>query len=152
MADALGDVRGAVRSGRRDRAGAGGLGYGHESGGRAEQMTRREEGKASVDAREVERWKVEEAARFEAVPGRIESGELVVAKYVQVVRGVWGAVDEKTEARHFWEMGVGCYEHGGRLYVEKKQALESGEWLLLERAGGNMRGFNKSRCAEVGRG
>lgn len=92
---------------------------------RAAKTARRAEGAARVVAREAERWRVEEAARAAAVPGRIARGELVVVRYVEVSGGVSPVVrdvDVGSDAKVIREMGMGCVEHEGALYVEAKNA------------------------------
>ena len=92
---------------------------------RAAKTARREEVAAIIAAREAERWRVEEAARAAAVPGRIARGELVVARYVEVSGGVSPVlreVDVGSDAKVIREMGMGCVEHEGALYVEAKNA------------------------------
>jgi hypothetical protein len=96
-----------------------------EAAERAAKTARRAEGAARVAAREAERLRAEEAARAAAVPGRIARGELVVARYVEVCGGVnpvLREVDVATDAKVIREMGVGCVEHEGALYVEAKNA------------------------------
>jgi Mg-chelatase subunit ChlI len=73
----------------------------------------------------AELQRAEEAERAAAVPGRIARGELVVARYVEVCGGVnpvLREVDVATDAKVIREMGVGCVEHEGALYVEAKNA------------------------------
>ncbi len=96
-----------------------------EEAERAVKTARRAEGATRVAAREAERWKVEEAGRVAAVLGRIERGELVEARYVEVAGGVnpvLRSVDEESDAKMFREADVGCVEHEGALYVEAKNA------------------------------
>ena len=93
---------------------------------RAVKAAKREEGQERVDARESERWTVEEEVSVVAIPGRIVNGEMMVTRYVQVVGG-WAPVDAKTEVRHFREAGVGCVEHEGWFYIETRNVNEVGE-------------------------
>ena len=65
-----------------------------------------------------------------AVHKRIERGDLVEAKFYQAAPDSWAAVDEKTQAWHFWETSVACESWGGKLWVDKKQVLEAGLWAL----------------------
>lgn len=95
-------------------------------------------------AREAERLRREakkeafhaEARKAEAAKGaaltaaRIGLGDLVEAKFWQVAKGVWAAVDEKTEARHFWQWSVACEPWGGKLWVDKTRVWEAGVWAL----------------------
>ena len=79
-----------------------------------------------VLAKEVEKERAAKAEelrleRVAEVPKRIERGELVEAKFWQPAKGVWAAVDEKTEARHFWTWSVACEAWGGKLWVDKGQ-------------------------------
>ena len=86
------------------------------------------------------------------VPKRIERGELVEAKFWQSGKGVWMAVDEKTEARHFRERNVGCEEYGERMWVEKKQVWETGVWVLESSGGvGGLAAGGRGRRWRMGR-
>lgn len=99
-----------------------------EAAARAAKTARREEAAAIVAAREAERWKMLEGGRVAAVLGRIARGELVVARYVEVSGGVnpvLREVDVATDGKVFREMGVGCVEVDGKLYVEAKNAHTS---------------------------
>ena len=97
-----------------------------EAAERAAKTARRAEGAARVAAREAERWRVEEAGRVAARPGRIARGELMLVKCVETEGGL-RAVDAQTAATEFREAGVWCVEHEGRLYVETRNAHEVSE-------------------------
>jgi hypothetical protein len=99
-----------------------------------------EEARAAKAARtavfHAEARKVLAAEEAAELAQRIESGELVQAKFYQTVPHVWAAVDENTEASHFWEKNVACQSWGGKLWVDKKHVFEAGVWALQPAAGG----------------
>jgi hypothetical protein len=88
----------------------------------AERAASKERNAAWMEKRVTEMRLESEAA----VPGRIERGELVEAKFWMKGTGVWAAVDEKTEAKDFWVRNIGCEAWGGKLWVDKRQVLAAG--------------------------
>lgn len=72
----------------------------------------------------------------EAVHKRIESGDLVEAKFYKPELNSWAPVDENTQPWHFWNWSVACESWGGKLWVEKKQVFEAGVWALEPAPGG----------------
>ena len=64
-----------------------------------------------------------------AVPGRIERGELVEAKFWMKGTGVWAAVDEKTEAKDFWVRNIGCEAWGGEADRQRPTWQPPRRWI-----------------------
>ena len=95
-----------------------------------EQEKAREAERLKREAKKEALHEWEAVKRAALTEARIEGGALVEAKFWQPAKGVWAAVDAKTEARHFWERGVACEPWGGKLWVDKTRVLEAGAWAL----------------------